>query len=75
MLSRKQDSSSPTGNEVFLRTKVVVVHMMFNPPGMMSRHKHGQGRECKQPAVWFCFFKNKVMIALVCKLKQIDVNP
>jgi hypothetical protein len=36
MLSREKYGGSPTRNEVFFRAKVVVVHMMFNPPGMMS---------------------------------------
>ena len=75
MLSCKKDSCSPTCNEVFLRSKIIVVHVVLNPPGVMPRHKHRKRCECKQPAVWSCFFENQVVITLMCKLKQIDINP
>ena len=75
MLPCQKNGCSPTGDKVLFRSKVIMVNVVFNPPCMVSGHKHGKCGECKEPAVWRCFLENKIVIAFMRKLKQIHVNP
>ena len=75
MLACKKKRSSATCYEIFFGTEVIMVHMMLNPPCMMPGHKHRECCKSEKPPVRCCFLEDKVVIALMCKLKQIDVNP
>ena len=49
--------------------------MMLNPPCMMPGHKHWECCKSEKPPVRCCFLEDKVVIAFMSELKQIDINP